>query len=47
LLFEGRSSVSAAFAAGLLFIHANSLHPLHRKSPEVSYKFFHPRITRI
>jgi len=38
-LFDGRSSVSAAFAAGLLFIHANSLHSLHRKPSEVSYKY--------
>ena len=37
--------MSAAFATGLLFIHANSLHPLHRKSLKVSYKFFYSRNT--
>ena len=39
LLFEGRPSVPEAFAAGLMFVHWNGLHPLHRRRRQVSYKF--------
>src|SRR5437867_4355459 len=41
--FGGGPFVSVACATGLLFIHANSLQPLHRKSPKVCYKFLYPR----
>jgi hypothetical protein len=36
---EVRPSVSAASADRLLFVHPNSLHPLHRKRLPASYKF--------